>query len=34
MSSLETDLDALAAETAFAGVVRVDHGESTELAKA
>ena len=34
MSSLETELDALAAETAFAGVVRVDRGETTELAKA
>ena len=34
MSSLETELDALAAETAFAGVVRIDRGETTELAKA
>ena len=34
MSSLETELDAIAAETAFAGVVRVDRGETTELAKA
>ncbi len=28
------ELDALAAETAFAGVVRVDHGEEIEVAKA
>ena len=34
MSSLETELDALAAETGFSGVVRVDRGETTELAKA
>jgi CubicO group peptidase (beta-lactamase class C family) len=34
MSSLETELDAMAAETAFAGVVRIDRGETTELAKA
>jgi len=34
MSSLETELDAIAAETAFAGVVRVDCGDAIELAKA
>ena len=34
MSSLETELDVLAAETAFAGVVRVDRSETTELARA
>jgi len=34
MSSLETELDDIAAETAFAGVVRVDHGDTIELAKA
>ena len=34
MSALETELDAIAAETAFAGVVRVDRGDEIELAKA
>ena len=34
MSALETDLDALAAETAFSGVVRIDRGDAVELAKA
>lgn len=34
MSALETELDAIAAETAFAGVVRVDRAGSVELAKA
>ena len=34
MSALEHDLDALAAETGFSGVVRVDRGDRTELAKA
>ena len=34
MSSLGTELDAIAAETAFAGAVRVDRGETIELAKA
>ena len=34
MSSLEPELDAIAVETAFAGVVRVDRGREIELAKA
>ena len=34
MSTLETELDAIAAETAFAGAVRVDRGDTVELAKA
>ena len=34
MSSLETELDEIAAETVFAGVVRVDRGDTIELAKA
>src|SRR4029079_862264 len=34
MSSLETELDAIAAENGFAGAVRVDRGETVELAKA
>jgi CubicO group peptidase (beta-lactamase class C family) len=34
MSALETELDAIAAETAFAGVVRVDRADGVELAKA
>ena len=34
MSDLETELDALAAETGFSGVVRVDRGGEVELAKA
>ncbi len=34
MSALEADVDALAAETAFSGVVRVDRGDAVELAKA
>jgi CubicO group peptidase (beta-lactamase class C family) len=34
MSSLETELDSIAAETAFSGVVRVDRGDTVELAKA
>ena len=34
MSVLETELDAIAAETAFAGAVRVDRGDTVELAKA
>ena len=34
MSALESELDALAAETAFSGVVRIDRGEAVELAKA
>ena len=34
MSSLETELDAIAAETAFSGAVRVDRGDTIELAKA
>ena len=34
MSSLETELDAIAAETAFAGVVRIDREDEIELAKA
>jgi CubicO group peptidase (beta-lactamase class C family) len=33
MSALETELDGLAAETAFAGAVRVDRGDAVELAK-
>jgi CubicO group peptidase (beta-lactamase class C family) len=34
MSGLESELDAIAAETAFSGVVRVDSSEGTEVAKA
>jgi CubicO group peptidase (beta-lactamase class C family) len=34
VSSLETELDEIAAETAFAGVVRIDRGAGVELAKA
>jgi CubicO group peptidase (beta-lactamase class C family) len=34
MSLLETELDAIAAETAFAGAVRVDRGDTIELTKA
>jgi CubicO group peptidase (beta-lactamase class C family) len=34
MSELDTDLDAIAAETGFAGVVRIDRGDRIELAKA
>jgi CubicO group peptidase (beta-lactamase class C family) len=34
VSTLETDLDALAAETSFSGVVRVDRDDGVELAKA
>jgi CubicO group peptidase (beta-lactamase class C family) len=34
MSGLKNELDALAAETAFSGVVRVDSAEGTEVAKA
>ena len=34
MSSLETELDEIATETAFAGVVRIDRGSEIELAKA
>jgi CubicO group peptidase (beta-lactamase class C family) len=34
MSGYERDLDALAAETGFSGVVRIDRGESIELVKA
>ena len=34
MSDLETDLDALVAETEFSGVVRIDRGDAVELAKA
>ena len=34
MSSLETELDAIAAETAFSGAVRVDREDAVELAKA
>ena len=34
MTTLENDLDAIAAETAFSGVVRVDGAEGIELAKA
>ena len=34
MTTLENDLDAIAAETAFSGVVRVDGADGIELAKA
>jgi CubicO group peptidase (beta-lactamase class C family) len=34
MSALEPELDAIAAETSFSGVVRVDRGDATEIAKA
>jgi CubicO group peptidase (beta-lactamase class C family) len=34
MPPLETELDAIAAETAFAGAVRVDRGDTVDLAKA
>jgi CubicO group peptidase (beta-lactamase class C family) len=34
MSTLEADLDSIAAETGFSGVVRVDGAENIELAKA
>lgn len=34
VSALETELDARATETAFSGVVRVDRGDTVELAKA
>jgi CubicO group peptidase (beta-lactamase class C family) len=34
MLQLETEVDAIAAEIAFAGVVRVDRGDTVELAKA
>ena len=34
MPSLETELDEIAAETAFAGNVRIDRGDEIELAKA
>jgi CubicO group peptidase (beta-lactamase class C family) len=34
MSGLETELDAIASETSFAGAVRVDRGDTIELAKA
>jgi CubicO group peptidase (beta-lactamase class C family) len=34
MSALELELDSIAAETSFSGVVRVDRGEVTEIAKA
>ena len=34
MSSLETELDVIAVETGFAGAVRVDRGDTVELAKA
>ena len=34
MSTLESELDAIAAETSFSGVVRVDRGDVTEIAKA
>jgi len=34
MSALEADVDALAAESGFSGVVRVDRGDEVELAKA
>ncbi|MBA2460693.1 MAG: beta-lactamase family protein [Actinobacteria bacterium] len=34
MSALEKDLDSIASETAFSGVVRVDHAERVELTKA
>jgi CubicO group peptidase (beta-lactamase class C family) len=34
MSELESELDALAAETAFSGVVRIDRGDRIELARA
>jgi CubicO group peptidase (beta-lactamase class C family) len=34
MLDLETELDALAAETAFSGVVRVDRGDDLVVAKA
>jgi CubicO group peptidase (beta-lactamase class C family) len=33
MSGLEIELDAIASETAFSGVVRVDRADTTELAK-
>jgi CubicO group peptidase (beta-lactamase class C family) len=34
MSNLESELDAIAAETAFSGVVQVDSAQGTEVAKA
>ena len=34
MSDLETELDGIAAETAFSGVVRVDRADRVELARA
>ncbi|MGH3136837.1 MAG: serine hydrolase domain-containing protein, partial [Gaiellaceae bacterium] len=34
MSTLELELDAIAEETSFSGVVRVDRGDRTEIAKA
>ena len=34
MSALELELDSIAAETSFSGVVRVDRGDVTEIAKA
>ena len=34
MARLEAEIDAIAAETEFSGVVRIDQGERTELAKA
>ncbi|OFW75505.1 MAG: serine hydrolase [Actinobacteria bacterium RBG_16_68_12] len=34
MSALESELDAIAAEMSFSGVVRVDRGDVTEIAKA
>ena len=33
MESLEEEVDRVAAETAFSGVVRVDRGDDVELAK-
>ena len=34
MDSLEAEIDRIAAETGFSGVVRVDRGNEMELAKA